>query len=75
MKALLILSLILADGVASRAQASAVMPTLEVVVLGSGGPRAFGRAGSSYFVLVDGTSRILLDFRAGRVHAHRQIAY
>jgi ribonuclease BN (tRNA processing enzyme) len=65
MKALLILSLILADGVAPRAQASAVMPTLEVVVLGSGGPRAFGRAGSSYIVLVDGTPRILLDAGPG----------
>jgi hypothetical protein len=28
-------------------------PALEVVVLGSGGPRAFGRAGSSYIVGID----------------------
>jgi len=38
---------------------------LEVVVLGSGGPRAFGRAGSSYIVLVDGTPRILVDAGPG----------
>jgi ribonuclease BN (tRNA processing enzyme) len=38
---------------------------LEVVVLGSGGPRAFGRAGSSYLVLVDGTPRILVDAGPG----------
>jgi ribonuclease BN (tRNA processing enzyme) len=38
---------------------------LEVVVLGSGGPRAFGRAGSSYIVVVDGTPRILLDAGPG----------
>jgi ribonuclease BN (tRNA processing enzyme) len=36
-----------------------------VVVLGSGGPRAFGRAGSSYLVLVDGTPRILVDAGPG----------
>ncbi len=40
-------------------------PPLEVVVLGSGGPRAFGRAGSSYILLVDGTPRILLDAGPG----------
>jgi ribonuclease BN (tRNA processing enzyme) len=38
---------------------------LEVVVLGSGGPRAFGRAGSSFLVLVDGTPRILVDAGPG----------
>ena len=49
-------------------------PALEVVVLGSGGPRAFGRAGSSYMVLVGGTPRILVDagpgafLRIGEMH-------
>jgi ribonuclease BN (tRNA processing enzyme) len=38
---------------------------LEVVVLGSGGPRPFGRAGSSFIVMVDGTPRILLDAGPG----------
>jgi len=38
---------------------------LEVLVLGSGGPRAFGRAGSSSVVLVDGTPRILVDAGPG----------
>src|SRR5271156_1282051 len=40
-------------------------PALEVVVLGSGGPRAFGRAGSSFIVLLDGTPRILVDAGPG----------
>lgn len=40
-------------------------PALEVIVLGSGGPRAFGRAGSSYVVLLDGTPRILVDAGPG----------
>jgi len=40
-------------------------PALEVVVLGSGGPRAFGRGGSSYLVLLDGTPRILVDAGPG----------
>jgi ribonuclease BN (tRNA processing enzyme) len=40
-------------------------PALEVVVLGSGGPRAFGRAGSSYIVAVGGEPRILVDAGPG----------
>jgi ribonuclease BN (tRNA processing enzyme) len=40
-------------------------PPLEVVVLGSGGPRAFGRAGSSYIVVVEGRPRILVDAGPG----------
>jgi len=39
--------------------------TLELVVLGSGGPRAFGRAGTSYLVLVDGEARVLVDAGPG----------
>jgi len=65
MKVLLIFSLMLAAAMAPPARASGVKPSLEVVVLGSGGPRAFGRAGSSYIVLVDGTPRILLDAGPG----------
>jgi ribonuclease BN (tRNA processing enzyme) len=65
MKALLISCLMLAAATAPRAKASGVKPSLEVQVLGSGGPRAFGRAGSSYIVLVDGTPRILLDAGPG----------
>ncbi len=40
-------------------------PALEVVVLGSGGPRAFGRGGSSFIVLVGGRARILVDAGPG----------
>jgi ribonuclease BN (tRNA processing enzyme) len=40
-------------------------PALEVVVLGSGGPRAFGRAGSSYIVVLAGKPRILVDAGPG----------
>jgi ribonuclease BN (tRNA processing enzyme) len=46
-------------------RATPTKPALEVVVLGSGGPRAFGRAGSSYLLLLDGTPRILLDAGPG----------
>lgn len=38
---------------------------LSLVVLGSGGPGATGRAGSSYLVLVDGTPRVLVDAGPG----------
>ncbi|MFY9801990.1 MAG: MBL fold metallo-hydrolase [Candidatus Acidiferrales bacterium] len=40
-------------------------PALEVIVLGSGGPRPFGRAGSSFLVELDGTPRILVDAGPG----------
>jgi ribonuclease BN (tRNA processing enzyme) len=49
---------------AARAATPAKAP-LEVVVLGSGGPRPFGRASASYIVMVDGTPRILLDAGPG----------
>jgi ribonuclease BN (tRNA processing enzyme) len=65
MKGPLILALMIAAVLTPRAQASGVKPSLEVVVLGSGGPRAFGRAGSSYIVLIDGKPRILLDAGPG----------
>jgi ribonuclease BN (tRNA processing enzyme) len=47
---------------------------LELIVLGSGGPAALGRASSSYLVLLDGEPRILVDAgpgsfaRAGEAH-------
>jgi ribonuclease BN (tRNA processing enzyme) len=49
-------------------------PPLELIVLGSGGPAALGRAASSYLVLLDGKPRILVDagpgsfVRAGEAH-------
>ena len=36
-----------------------------LVVLGSGGPRSFGRASSGYAVLVDGEPRVLIDVGPG----------
>src|SRR5277367_1407707 len=45
--------------------ATAAPAPLEVVVLGSGGPRPFGRGGSSYIVVVDGTPSILVDAGPG----------
>src|SRR6202047_4266190 len=46
-------------------RAASAKPALEVVVLGSGGPRAFGRAGASYIVLVERKPRILVDAGPG----------
>ena len=39
--------------------------SLELVVLGSGGPRPFGRAGSSYIVEVNRVPRVLVDAGPG----------
>ena len=46
-------------------RANPAKPAMEVIVLGSGGPRAFGRAGSSYIVLLEGRPRILVDAGPG----------
>ena len=53
------------DAGAQSAPTSATAPALSLVVLGSGGPGAAGRVGSSYLVLVDGTPRILVDAGPG----------
>jgi ribonuclease BN (tRNA processing enzyme) len=45
--------------------AAITKPALEVVVLCSGGPRPFGRGGSSFIVNVDGRPRILVDAGPG----------
>ena len=50
---------------AATPAAAATKAPLEVIVLGSGGPRPFGRASASYIVLVDGTPRILMDAGPG----------
>ena len=52
-----------APGAASAA--SPAIAPLELVVLGSGGPGATGRAGAGYLVLVDGVPRILVDAGPG----------
>lgn len=44
---------------------AALAGPLALIVLGSGGPRPFGRAGSSYIVAVNGTPRILVDAGPG----------
>jgi ribonuclease BN (tRNA processing enzyme) len=65
MRRLFVVALFLAVLFPAGVWASAAKPGLEVVVLGSGGPRAFGRGGSSYILLVNGTPRILLDAGPG----------
>jgi ribonuclease BN (tRNA processing enzyme) len=45
--------------------AQAPSPSLELLVLGSGGPGAAGRAASSYLIFVDGVARILVDAGPG----------
>lgn len=42
-----------------------LIPTLSVLVLGSGGPGATGRAGAGYIVLLDGRPRVVVDAGPG----------
>jgi ribonuclease BN (tRNA processing enzyme) len=65
MKSLAVLALAIAVLLPAGMWATPAKPALEVVVLGSGGPRAFGRGGSSYVILVDGRPRILVDAGPG----------
>jgi ribonuclease BN (tRNA processing enzyme) len=61
-------------GVPAASPGEAPRP-LELIVLGSGGPAALGRASSSYLALLDGEPRVLIDAgpgsfaRAGEAHA------
>jgi ribonuclease BN (tRNA processing enzyme) len=65
MKTLMALAVVIVVLLPASLPAAPVKPALEVVVLGSGGPRAFGRGGSSFIVLVGGTPRILVDAGPG----------
>jgi ribonuclease BN (tRNA processing enzyme) len=56
---------LLGSGAGALGGAEASAPVLEVLVLGSGGPGATGRAASSYLILTDGTPRILVDAGPG----------
>jgi ribonuclease BN (tRNA processing enzyme) len=47
------------------ADAASPAPPIELIVLGSGGPGATGRAASSYIVLIDGIPRIIVDAGPG----------
>jgi ribonuclease BN (tRNA processing enzyme) len=49
----------------AAASVQAAPPALELVVLGSGGPGALGRAASSFALLLDGKPRILVDAGPG----------
>ena len=65
MKALMTLAVAVLPLFPSCLRANPAKPALEVVVLGSGGPRAFGRAASSFMVIVEGRPRILVDAGPG----------
>jgi ribonuclease BN (tRNA processing enzyme) len=65
MKTLLVFALAVVVLLPACVWAAPAKPELEVVVLGSGGPRAFGRGGSSYIIVVEGTPRILVDAGPG----------
>jgi ribonuclease BN (tRNA processing enzyme) len=53
------------SGFAGFVHSQPSMAPLELVVLGSGGPGATGRASSCYLVLIAGTPRILIDAGSG----------
>jgi ribonuclease BN (tRNA processing enzyme) len=58
-------AMILQAGPASAENSARPANSVELLVLGSGGPGAEGRASSSYVLLVDGTPRILVDSGPG----------
>jgi ribonuclease BN (tRNA processing enzyme) len=62
----LLLATLLVAGLALSAGANAQdEPAFELLVLGSGGPGATGRASSSYLILIEGKPRILVDAGPG----------
>jgi ribonuclease BN (tRNA processing enzyme) len=62
---LLVVASLTIAGVVRTAYAQGDAASLEIVVLGSGGPGATGRAASSYLVLLDRIPRILVDAGPG----------
>ena len=65
MKTLMMLAVAFVGLFPTCVRAAPAKPALEVVVLGSGGPRAYGRAGSSLIVVVEGRPRNLVDAGPG----------
>ena len=65
MKTLIVLAAAIFTLFPGCVQAAPAKPPLEVIVLGSGGPRPFGRGGSSFIVVLDGQPRILVDAGPG----------
>jgi ribonuclease BN (tRNA processing enzyme) len=65
MKTLTVFALAVFILLPASVHANPAKPPLEVVVLGSGGPRPFGRGGSSFIVVLDGQPRILVDAGPG----------
>ncbi|HEV2963961.1 MAG TPA: MBL fold metallo-hydrolase [Candidatus Angelobacter sp.] len=65
MKVLAFLAIATLSVLPTHATPARPKPRIEVVVLGSGGPRPFGRAASSYIIVLDGTPRILVDAGPG----------
>src|SRR5262249_29638438 len=57
--------IVVAFGGTPSASARPMTAPLELVVLGSGGPGATGRAASCYLVFIDGEARILVDAGPG----------
>jgi ribonuclease BN (tRNA processing enzyme) len=62
---LIILAALVSGASPSAYAAPASTAPLELIVLGSGGPGATGRAASSYLILVEGVPRILVDAGPG----------
>jgi ribonuclease BN (tRNA processing enzyme) len=61
----LIFLLLMRGGAGHAMSGQGAAAPLEVIVLGSGGPGATGRASASYIVLIDGVARVLLDAGSG----------
>jgi ribonuclease BN (tRNA processing enzyme) len=49
----------------AKRPATHAQPSMELIVLGSGGPRSFGRGETSYIVLIAGVPRVLVDAGSG----------
>ncbi|WP_081905632.1 MBL fold metallo-hydrolase [Janthinobacterium agaricidamnosum] len=63
--ALMVAALFAMSGASAAQDAPPASAALELLVLGSGGPGATGRAGAAYSVLLDGKPRILVDAGPG----------
>jgi ribonuclease BN (tRNA processing enzyme) len=55
----------MAQNQSAQHRVAPIRPAMELIVLGSGGPRSFGRGETSYIVLIAGVPRVLVDAGSG----------
>ena len=74
-RSVVVLTLFLWYSICAAQTASPTSPAMEVVFLGTGGPRPAGRAAPCNLILIHGKARLLVDAGSGAFHPGRRARY